>query len=512
MGRTVSSGYDRTNDETASVPVKQVCCWVRRNWVTTAKIYRFGAGSLMSLGVLASGVSGAIIPLGNCGANAAQLPGSSAGKAIPVEKAIATDYAAALSGDVAETASQTREPVSTSASDLEVLAQAEQTPSALSQTTPFTTPGSLGIPPERRVVRFQFGPRLSLPTVLQGPLRPRLLDIAVDEAGFSVTGSARLPLGDTNNINLAVQGGESVLSFDLSYNDFTPAPRRGFGVNVFNQRSYFPAFRGGDRTVELPNGDVPWLHRLGGGAEVYLPIGNAIQTAIGASYQRVSVRDSVFTSRLFPVDELGNALTLDRDGIDDLMTFNFAAIRSTLDRRASPTSGNVIRVGLDQGFTLGSESATFTRLSAYYLQFIPANLFGFAEGPRTLIFGLQGGTILGDVLPYEGFNAGTDATGAIGTGRSFLVGTLQYRFPIANFRLFQRDLNLRGVIFSDYATNLGTAGDVIGRPAVVREKANSRISFGTGLHLNTPFGLGRLEVSLDDVGDTRLVVVIGDRF
>lgn len=480
--------------------------------MATAKVYRFGAGSLMVLGVLTSGVSGAI---------ASQLPESSTGKAIPVEKAIATDYAAVRSSDAPETAFQTPEPISTSASDLEVfapqvseggIAQTDQTPSAPAQTAPFTIPGSLGIPPERRVVRFQFGPRLSLPTVLQGPLRPRLLDIAVDEAGFSVTGSARLPLGDTNNINLAVQGGESALSFDLSYNDLTPTPRSGFGVNVFNQRSYFPAFRGGDRTVNLPNGDVPWLHRLGGGVEVYLPIGNAIQTAIGVSYQRVSVRDAIFTSRLFPVDELGNALTLDRDGIDDLLTFNFAAIRSTLDRRELPTSGNIIRVGLDQGFTLGSESATFTRLSAYYLQFIPLNLFGFAEGPRTLIFGLQGGTILGDVLPYEGFNAETDATGAIGTGRSFLVGTLQYRFPIANFRLFQRDLNLRGIIFSDYATNLGTAGDVIGRPAVVRQKANSRISFGTGLHLNTPFGLGRLEVSLDDVGDTRLVVVIGDRF
>lgn len=405
---------------------------------------------------------------------------------------------------------------STRASDLLPIAQADSAPSNPVQAVPATVPNPLSISPDRRVIRFQFGPRLSLPTALQGPLRPRLVDNDLSQSGISVTGSVRLPLGATpdlnHNINFGLQGGASALNFDLSYNRYTSPPRRGFSANLFNQRSYYPAFRNGDRDVNLPNGDVPWLHRLGGGAEVYLPLGNGIQTAVGVSYQRVSVRDAVFTSSLNPVDELGNRLTLDPDGIDDLLTVNVAAIRNALDNSDTPTRGNIFRAGIDQGFTLGAEKTSFTRLSASYLQFVPLNLFGFAEGPRTLILGLQGGTILGDVLPYEGFNAGTDSTGSVGSGRSFLIGSVQYRFPITNFRLFRRDFNLRGVIFSDYVTNFGTAGDVIGRPAVVRGNANSRLAFGAGLHINTPFGLGRLEISQDDGGDTRLIVVVGDRF
>jgi outer membrane protein insertion porin family len=367
-------------------------------------------------------------------------------------------------------------------------------------------------------LRLRFEPRLPVPTALQGSARARTVRLPDKVTGIAALVSLNQPLGGDNALNLVVEGGEHILAFDFEYLNATPNPRQGFGINIFNQRSWFPAFRGGDRDVDLANGNTPWVHRLGGGVEFFVPIDDNFDSAFGLSYQRVSVRDGVFTSELEPFDEFGNELTVDSDGIDDLLVFRAAAVVDNRDNPRLTTSGNRIRFGLDQGFTLGSENIAYTRLAANYTQYIPFNLFGFSEGPRTLVLNVQGGTFLGDVPPYEAFNlGGTNSvrgyrSGSVGTGSSFLQATAEYRFPVASLNIFNTDLDLRGALFVDYGTDLGSADDVIGEPAEVRDKPGDGLGFGAGLQAQTPFGFARLEFAVNDNGGSLVIATFGDRF
>lgn len=358
---------------------------------------------------------------------------------------------------------------------------------------------------------------LSDPTALQSSMRRRAVRTPIKSTGIAIVASARQRLGGTSSVNLAVEAGEHILGFDLGYTTTRDPGDGGFGVNFFNQRSWFPAFRGGDRDVDLPNGDTPWLHRLGGGVEVFLPLGDEIESALGVTYQRVSVRDDFFSNDIFSEDEDGNALTLDGSGIDDLVTVNFAVAADRRNDGAYSTEGSILRFGADQGFLIDTSDA-FTRLSASYISYIPLNLFGFNEGPRTLVFLVQGGTMFGDVPPYEAFNIGGDnsvrgfAGGGIGTGTSFLQTTLEYRFPVASLNLFSQDIDLRGALFVDYGTDFGSGDEVIGEPAIARDKPGDGFGFGAGLQALLPIGFGRVEFAFTDNGDSRVIVTLGDRF
>jgi outer membrane protein insertion porin family len=366
---------------------------------------------------------------------------------------------------------------------------------------------------------FRLDPRLPPPTALLGSIRPRVTRTAIKVTGLSLPVSARLATGEFSYFQLGLEGGERIAAFDLGYVSTTDFPRRGFAVNFSNQRSFFPAFRGGDNEVELPNGDDPWLHRLGGGAEIFIPLGNAFESALGVNYQRVSVRDDAFTSALTPLDELGNQLVVnDNEGIDDVVTLNFFARQDTRDDAIFPTEGSIIGFGVDQGFVLEDEDAIFTRLSGNYTRLLPIDFFGFEPGPRTLILNVQSGIILGDVPPYEAFNLGGPASvrgfngGGVSTGSAFIQGSVEYRFPILSLSLFNQDIPIRGTVFVDYATDFGTADEVIGEPAEVRDKPGSGLGFGLGLHAQTSFGLGRLEFAVTDDDSSELIITVGDRF
>jgi outer membrane protein insertion porin family len=158
-------------------------------------------------------------------------------------------------------------------------------------------------------------------------------------------------------------------------------------------------------------------------------------------------------------------------------------------------------------------------LSANYSQYIPLPLFGFAEGEQTLVLNLQGGTVIGDELPpYEAFSLGGSSSvrgfspGELGAGRSFLQGTAEYRFPIANLTVLEYNIPLGGGIFVDYATDLGTGDDVEGEPAEVRDKPGDGLGVGVGLRAKTPIGAVRVEFALNDEGGSTLSLNIGDRF
>jgi outer membrane protein insertion porin family len=373
--------------------------------------------------------------------------------------------------------------------------------------------------------RFFIVPELTLapPTALQGPARPvTVAPLSNQASGFS--GAVRFGLrnigGNNQTLSLGVEAGENTLGFDLDFRDpwiAGSSSRTGYAVNLFNQRGVEPEFDQGDREVDLPNGEDPWVHRLGGGVEFFRPLAPDLVAALGVSYQRVSVRDEAFTSDISPEDELGNPLTFNSDGQDDLLTLNFSAVRDRRNDRLYPTQGDRLRVGIDQSIPIGEGNILFNRLAANYTQFIPLPLFGFAEGPRTLVLNIQGGTFIGDLPPYEAFSLGGAGSvrgyggGEVGTGRSFLQGTAEYRFPLFE-NAFDEDIDIGGTLFVDYATDLGTGDDVLGEPAEVRDKPGDGLGYGVGLRARTPFGPVRLEFGLNDQGDSEVIFNVGDRF
>ncbi|MBE9048396.1 BamA/TamA family outer membrane protein [Pleurocapsales cyanobacterium LEGE 10410] len=367
---------------------------------------------------------------------------------------------------------------------------------------------------------YGFGLTLPPPTALQGPVRPNTVN-ALSNSATGIAGGVRVGLrnlgGNNQQVSLGVEGGVEKFGFDLGYRRFLRHDR-GIGVNLFNRRGVEPEFDEGERDLDLENNNDPWVHRLGGGIEYFQSIGEDFQGVIGVSYQRVSVRDGAFSDDLAARDELGNRLVVSDGGQDDLLTLNFAAFLDRRNDSENPTNGYQLKFGSDQYFSVGEADVLANRLAANYTHYLPFPLFGFSEGAKTLVFNVQGGTILGDAIPYDAFILGGSSsvrgydTGEISTGRSFIQATAEYRYPIFGFNAFNQNIDVGGTLFIDYATDLGSADAVIGQPAVVRDQPGDGFGYGFGLRTLTPIGAVRTEFALNDEGDTKFVFTVGDRF
>ncbi|MEA5472023.1 BamA/TamA family outer membrane protein [Spirulina sp. 06S082] len=369
---------------------------------------------------------------------------------------------------------------------------------------------------------FGLGVFIGEPTALQGQVRAKpVLRGTRTSANLPATAYFRQKFGTNNNLLLILGGDLWVIDpksfgFDLSY--FHDYESSRLSVNIANIQTEYPAFNGGTREVNLPNGNKPIFDSIGGGIE-YLQVFNPEwSVAFGLNYYKVSIRDGLLSSSLEPVDELGNRLTVSDRGQDDLLSLNISALYNNVNDSQFPSEGTRIRLGLDQAIPVGDANIAFNRLSGNLTQFIPLDLFGFTKGPRTLVLNLQGGTILGQVPPYEGFTLGGGGSirgydvGDIGTGRSFILATAEYRFPVSSITLFQENLDLIGSIFVDYGSDLGTGNNVLGQPGEVRQKPGDGFGFGVGLLTKTSIGLFRFELSFSDNGDSAIYFNIGERF
>lgn len=323
--------------------------------------------------------------------------------------------------------------------------------------------------------------------------------------------------GNNQKLGAELQLGQRELLFDLRFTDpwIGGDPyRTSYTVNFFRRRSISLIFDGGDREVELENGDRPRVVRLGGGITFNRPLARNPfvvpdwQASLGLQYQRVSIRDR--DGDISPEDELGNDLSFSGEGSDDLVTVQFGLVRDVRNDRQRPTSGSLFRVGLDQSIPIGLGSIFLTRLRGSYSYYIPVRFTGFARGPQALAFNLQAGTVLFDLPPYEAFSLGGANSvrgydeGDLGSGRSYVQATAEYRFPIFNF--------LGGALFVDFGSDLGTDSAVPGNPAGIRRKPGTGFGYGLGVRIQSPLGPIRLDYGINDDGDGRFHFGIGERF
>lgn len=328
--------------------------------------------------------------------------------------------------------------------------------------------------------------------------------------------------GNNQTVGVEFQLGERELLFDLSYQDpwIGGDPyRTSYSANIFRRRSISLVYDGTDtetiRTAE--RNDSPRVVRTGAGISFSRPLAeNPFSKAdwflsSGLQYQHIEVQDADGDLAPRSGEAFGSQkLAYNASGIDDLISLRFNASQDTRNNGLTPTSGSLLLLGTEQ--TLPGTGILFNRLRASYSYYIPVNWinFDFTEGPQTLAFNFQGGTVLGDLPPYEAFVIGGSTSvrgygeGDLGNGRSYFQATAEYRFPIISF--------VGGALFFDYGTTLGSGSAVIGKPAEVRGLNGDGFGYGLGVRVKSPVGPIRIDYAINDEGDSRIHFGIGEKF
>ncbi|BCL34340.1 outer membrane protein assembly factor [Nostoc sp. MS1] len=309
---------------------------------------------------------------------------------------------------------------------------------------------------------------------------------------------------DTLGVNVGLS--RTDLQFDTKfvspYRD-TNSDRLGYTINAFRQRDISDTF---DGDVRLANGDKVREGKIGAGFSLQRPI-DGWNTSLGLNYNRVSISDR--QGNITPTDAKGNPLSVSGTGVDDLTTVSFTATKDQRDNPINPTKGSVISVSTEQSVPIGQGNISMNRIKANYSQYVPVNIFK-TPTPQVFALNVQAGTVLGTLPPYETFNLGGSNSvrgydaGSVGSGRSYVLASAEYRFPIVPV--------VGGVLFADFASDLGSGDTVLGDPAGVRGKPGSGFGYGAGLRVDSPLGLIRADYGINDQGESRVQLGIGQKF
>jgi outer membrane protein insertion porin family len=357
--------------------------------------------------------------------------------------------------------------------------------------------------------------------------------------------------GNNQKLGAELQLGQRELLFDLNFTNPWIAGdpyRTSYTINGFRRRSISLIYDGGDEVRVINDGstdrDRPRVVRSGGGISFTRPLSkdvfkrSPLTASLGLQYQQVRIQDSngdLIQENAPQVNEAGQVVGIGSDlsfsgsGKDDLFTVQMGLSGDYRNDPLRPTSGSLFRIGTEQSVPLGQGSIFFNRLRGSYSFYIPSRLTKFTPECRTVnpkridlqqktrgacpqafAFNVQGGTVLGDLPPYEAFSLGGSNSvrgyeeGDVGSGKSFLQATAEYRFPLFSI--------VSAAAFIDAATDFGSGSNVKGDPAGLRGKPGGGIGYGLGVRIQSPLGPIRVDYGFNDRGDGRLHFGIGERF
>jgi outer membrane protein insertion porin family len=325
--------------------------------------------------------------------------------------------------------------------------------------------------------------------------------------------------GNAQKLGAEIQVGSLSTLYNINFSDpwiATDPNRTSYNVNIFQQRSLSLVFGGGKTPQFIPGTtDTPTIFRQGGGITFSRPLNgdpfsdSSLRASLGLQYQRVSTRD-INGNGIVPKDTSGNDLSFSKTGQDDLLMLQFGVTQDLRNNFTDPTQGSLFKAGLDQSIPVGLGNILMTRARASFTNYTPVKLVNFTPGSQALVFNIQGGTIIGDLPPYEAFSLGGTTSvrgyedGDVGSGRSYVQATAEYRFPLVSI--------VGGEVFLDYGSDLGTGNSVPGNPGGVRGKPGNGFGYGAGLRINSPIGPIRIDYALNNRSETRIQFGIGERF
>ncbi len=321
--------------------------------------------------------------------------------------------------------------------------------------------------------------------------------------------------GNAQKFGADLQLGTLGTLYNINFTDpwiATDANRTSYNVNLFSQRSTSLIFGGGKIAQYVPNTtNTPIVSRQGGGVTFGRPLNGdpysdaGWRASLGVQYQRVTINDSVNPNQIVPIDTAGSNLSFSGTGQDDLFLVQFGLNRDDRNNLADPTQGSLFKIGLDQSVPLGLGNISFTRARTSYTQYIPVKLLSSSPNSQALLFNLQGGTIVGNLPPYEAFSLGGNTSirgfndGDVGSGRSYIQATAEYRFPLFSI--------VGGEFFVDYGSALGTNTQA----GIDRGKPGSGLGYGLGVRVSTPIGPIRVDYGINNQGGSAVNFGIGER-
>ncbi|KAF9619427.1 hypothetical protein IFM89_007002 [Coptis chinensis] len=216
----------------------------------------------------------------------------------------------------------------------------------------------------------------------------------------------------------------------------------------------------------------------------------------GVILQRAGARDEF--GRYLTEDCYGSPLTASGNTHDHMLVSKLEAEYYDFGTHG-PSN---ILFNMEQGLPIMPSWLCFNKVNARARKEIE---LGFAR----LVLSLTGGHLVGSFPAHKAFAiGGTDSVrgyeeGAVGSGRSFVVGSAEVPIPIVK--------TLEGVISADYGSDLGSGPMVPDDPAGTRLKPGNGYGYGTGVHWHSPLGLLRFEYAFNGKDAGRFHFGIGKR-
>ncbi|GLT77723.1 hypothetical protein SLA2020_492840 [Shorea laevis] len=194
-----------------------------------------------------------------------------------------------------------------------------------------------------------------------------------------------------------------------------------------------------------------------------------------------------------PVNDGGRSITRDLEGFPvtcsgDAHDSMVVLKQETRYAKANDCSFSRFSMQVEQGIPVLSKWLIFNRF-----KFVASK--GVKLGPAFLLASLTGGSIVGDMAPYQAFAVGGLGSvrgygeGAVGSGRSCLVANTELTLPLCKM--------LEGSVFLDCGSDMGSGRHVPGNPALRHGKPGSGVGFGYGLRFKSPFGHFQVDYAIN---------------
>lgn len=300
--------------------------------------------------------------------------------------------------------------------------------------------------------------------------------------------------GRNQKVNLSLERGQIDSIFRINYTDpwiEGDDKRTSRSIMVQNSRTPGTLVHGNQ-----PNNSSLTIGRVTAGIEYSRPFRPRWSGTAGLTFQRAGARDDKGNPIIR--DFYSSPLTASGNTHDDMLLAKLESVYTGSGDRGS----SMCVFNMEQGLPVWTDWLFFNRVTARARK-------GLVVGPTCLLLSVSGGHVVGNFPPHEAFAiGGTNSVrgyeeGAIGSGRSYVVGCGEISFPLRGA--------VEGAIFADYGTDLGSGPTVPGDPAGARLKPGSGYGYGIGIRVDSPLGPLRLEYAFNDQRTGRFHFGVGQR-